>query len=300
MPARSSPSSLLDDANGSFILEATDGTLHISAQPTIGASAARAITIVVTDSAGHQLAREFTLQLIEVDAGTSSSTPTKGPAPARESSPTSAQAPDASATSAQPIAESVEPTPLLQSAANEKITVQTLQTEDEAPTIQAHSEQTKLVERDARSAPRRATDGPQTEAAAAAAPSRFANEISLDLQAIAPQGLAGDFLDWVLERQAIRRGDVQFSVDQAQLAEQTGKQGDELTIRIDPLHATGAIVGSAALWWVARAGGILTSLLIGAPTWRSIDPLPIAMRSPDVDRDPTPHDDESHLPLPGA
>ncbi|MEZ5658208.1 MAG: cadherin repeat domain-containing protein [Burkholderiaceae bacterium] len=65
--------SLLDDANGSFILEATDGTLHISAKPPSPPLPPVPSPSSSPDSAGHQLAREFTLQLIDV------STPSRRP-----------------------------------------------------------------------------------------------------------------------------------------------------------------------------------------------------------------------------
>ncbi|MEZ5658209.1 MAG: hypothetical protein R3E83_06665 [Burkholderiaceae bacterium] len=68
----------------------------------------------------------------------------------------------------------------------------------------------------------------------------------------------------------------------------------------NPLHTTGAIIGSATIWWLARTGGLLSALLLGAPTWRTIDPLPIVSRaSTDTASEPDAehHDSENQLPL---
>ncbi len=41
----------------------------------------------------------------------------------------------------------------------------------------------------------------------------------------------------------------------------------------------GLSLSAGAVWWVLRAGGLLSSLLASAPAWRHLDPLPILGRS---------------------
>jgi len=36
-----------------------------------------------------------------------------------------------------------------------------------------------------------------------------------------------------------------------------------------------------AVWWAARAGGLLASLLASTPAWRHVDPLPVLGRDED-------------------
>ncbi|MEZ5658212.1 MAG: cadherin domain-containing protein [Burkholderiaceae bacterium] len=326
--------SLLDDANGSFILEATDGTLHISAKPTIAASAARAITIVVTDSAGHQLAREFTLQLIDVSTPSPPPAPTPAPEPAPTPNPVPTPAPTpepaptpASGPAPAPVtAPAPKPVPGLASE-----TAPRAVNNDPAPVpISGGTKTTRIPiapedDQDDESAPQTGSP-PNVEGAAArrtrgassdkvtvverapapAISTRFTPtaQLQLELNALALQSVDSNFLEWVIERLAIRRGEVRFELDQSNA--QLRALEDEIKLLADfsnPLHTTGAIIGSATIWWLARTGGLLSALLLGAPTWRTIDPLPIA-RSRAGDDDPiddigprNASGDESYLPL---
>ncbi len=53
-----------------------------------------------------------------------------------------------------------------------------------------------------------------------------------------------------------------------------------------------------AVWWAARAGGLLASLLASTPAWRHVDPLPVLGRDEedpeidwgDADEDPQPRE----------
>jgi hypothetical protein len=38
-----------------------------------------------------------------------------------------------------------------------------------------------------------------------------------------------------------------------------------------------------AVWWAARAGGLIASLLASAPAWRHLDPLPVLGRPEEDD-----------------
>lgn len=44
---------------------------------------------------------------------------------------------------------------------------------------------------------------------------------------------------------------------------------------------TGAVFSAGLVWWASRAGGLLASLALSAPTWRGLDPLNIVGRTPD-------------------
>jgi Domain of unknown function (DUF4347)/Cadherin-like/Right handed beta helix region len=42
-----------------------------------------------------------------------------------------------------------------------------------------------------------------------------------------------------------------------------------------PVQSGGVVVSAAVLWWITRAGGLLTALLTSLPSWQHFDPLPI-------------------------
>jgi hypothetical protein len=44
---------------------------------------------------------------------------------------------------------------------------------------------------------------------------------------------------------------------------------------------TGLALSVGAVWWAARAGGLLASLLASTPAWRHVDPLPVLGRDED-------------------
>ncbi|MEZ5728586.1 MAG: hypothetical protein R3E48_11580 [Burkholderiaceae bacterium] len=114
-----------------------------------------------------------------------------------------------------------------------------------------------------------------------------------------PTSLA-DVPDWVTERLAIRRGEIAFRVGGGSPLEQVAEREAESAfdqLLNDPIRMTAAIVSASAVWWAARAIGLFTSLLLGAPSWRSVDLLPVVMRAdqaPDEANDPRGHylDDE--------
>jgi len=59
-------------------------------------------------------------------------------------------------------------------------------------------------------------------------------------------------------------------------------QDDEEKQRIEVILGTVRITGLAlsvgAVWWAARAAGLIASLLASAPAWRHMDPLPVLGR----------------------
>jgi hypothetical protein len=62
-------------------------------------------------------------------------------------------------------------------------------------------------------------------------------------------------------------------------------QDDEERQRIEVIMGSVKITGLAlsvgAVWWAARAAGIIASLLASAPAWRHLDPLPVLGRDDD-------------------
>jgi hypothetical protein len=66
-------------------------------------------------------------------------------------------------------------------------------------------------------------------------------------------------------------------------------QDDEEKQRIEVVLGTVRITGLAlsvgAVWWAARAAGLIASLLASAPAWRHMDPLPVLGRDEEDERE---------------
>jgi len=54
-----------------------------------------------------------------------------------------------------------------------------------------------------------------------------------------------------------------------------------LDLAMDAIRTAGLVVSIGAVWWAARAAGLVSSLLAITPTWRHIDPLPVLGRDDD-------------------
>ena len=52
----------------------------------------------------------------------------------------------------------------------------------------------------------------------------------------------------------------------------------------------GIVVSAGFVTWALRAGGLLSTMLLSMPVWRSVDPLPIL--APEADRPKWKSDDE--------
>jgi len=46
-------------------------------------------------------------------------------------------------------------------------------------------------------------------------------------------------------------------------------------VAFDSARITGMALSVGAVWWAARAGGLMASLLASTPAWRHVDPLPV-------------------------
>jgi len=51
-----------------------------------------------------------------------------------------------------------------------------------------------------------------------------------------------------------------------------------LDLALDAIRTAGLVVSVGAVWWAARAAGLVSSLLAVTPTWRHVDPLPVLGR----------------------
>jgi hypothetical protein len=77
---------------------------------------------------------------------------------------------------------------------------------------------------------------------------------------------------------------------------------DEERTRVEVLFnsikITGLALSVGAVWWAARAAGLIASLLASSPAWRHVDPLPVLGRSDEEDEEEGPVDqkdkDEEH------
>jgi hypothetical protein len=74
-------------------------------------------------------------------------------------------------------------------------------------------------------------------------------------------------------------------------------QDDEERRRIEVIMGSVRITGLAlsvgAVWWAARAAGLIASLLASAPAWRHMDPLPVLGRDDEDEREEEYEGDES-------
>jgi VCBS repeat-containing protein len=59
--------------------------------------------------------------------------------------------------------------------------------------------------------------------------------------------------------------------------------GEEITVILNSVKITGIALSVGAVWWAARASGLIASLLASAPAWRHLDPLPVLGRAQDGD-----------------
>jgi hypothetical protein len=44
---------------------------------------------------------------------------------------------------------------------------------------------------------------------------------------------------------------------------------------MNSVRLTGLALSVGAVWWAARAAGLVASLLASSPAWRHVDPLPV-------------------------
>ena len=72
-----------------------------------------------------------------------------------------------------------------------------------------------------------------------------------------------------------------------------------IEVVLNSVRITGLAFSVGAVWWAARAAGLVASLLASSPAWRHVDPLPVLGRDEedeeeiaDVEEDKDQKDDE--------
>jgi hypothetical protein len=53
---------------------------------------------------------------------------------------------------------------------------------------------------------------------------------------------------------------------------------EPLDIALESARIAGMALSVGAVWWAARAGALLASMLASTPAWRHVDPLPVLGR----------------------
>ncbi|MGB7183810.1 MAG: cadherin domain-containing protein, partial [Burkholderiaceae bacterium] len=263
---------LINDAQGRFIINPNDGTVETS--PTLGdvnpVSGNFTINVQVTDSAGNTITRTFDVALLADDVP--SAPPPPAPAPGLNVPSTIGPV-----TGADPVSEDKKPSG-----------IETLPA-DPTPPLQLIPDSGLAVAQE-----NRTTESIQARLRTRSDEPTASKIVELQIISPAPVESIGS---WLFEFQSISRGEVKFQLGDADrdiLPEQDS--GDLIDVFTDPYKVSAAIIGSAAIWWTARAAGMLTSLLIGAPTWRAVDLVPI-VSSIRLDDDET-QDEEQTSPDP--
>jgi hypothetical protein len=80
------------------------------------------------------------------------------------------------------------------------------------------------------------------------------------------------------------RGELKVAFTDSMLAENE-EDRREIEIVLGGLRITGLALSAGAVWWAARAAGLMASLLSVSPAWRHVDPLPVLGRGPEADDD---------------
>jgi hypothetical protein len=57
----------------------------------------------------------------------------------------------------------------------------------------------------------------------------------------------------------------------------------QIEIVLGTIRVSGIALSVGAVWWAARAAGLMASLLSTTPAWRHVDPLPVLGRDPEAD-----------------
>jgi hypothetical protein len=59
----------------------------------------------------------------------------------------------------------------------------------------------------------------------------------------------------------------------------------QIEIVMNSVRITGMALSVGAIWWAARAAGLVASLLASSPAWRHVDPLPVLGRDDDEEEE---------------
>ena len=56
------------------------------------------------------------------------------------------------------------------------------------------------------------------------------------------------------------------------------EERSRVEVVLNSIRITGLAFSVGAVWWAARAAGLIASLLASSPAWRHVDPLPVLGR----------------------
>lgn len=94
-------------------------------------------------------------------------------------------------------------------------------------------------------------------------------------------GTTGPLMEFLLSGEDIRSGTGTSSGGRLVSAEKAnippladGAYADAQLV-LQAVELSGAALSVGVVWWATRAGGLVASLLMAAPAWRSFDPLPV-------------------------
>ncbi|MEZ5653108.1 MAG: DUF4347 domain-containing protein [Burkholderiaceae bacterium] len=325
--------SLLGTAAQVFKLGPTDGTLQIGSPAPVFSASGYPVTIAVDDSAGNRFIQTITLRLFEIDVGAPATAPLEPlappdraptPAPAATPAPKPAATPSVSSMPPQSPASANDPSAQggISGAASTATPTAVATPSASAPEPPA-APVPPLLDASPAARPRtgplegvgdtkmavRTDDTAGLSPVAPAEQTRqdpsAASDAGIELTALTVNEWNDDFTGRMLTRPTSARGSGAVDATDANTDSSTADAIDTINqIPFDLQTLAGSVVGTATVWWIARAGGVLTSLLIGAPVWRSIDPLPIALsanpvteESECVDSGTISADTEAHLPI---
>jgi hypothetical protein len=80
------------------------------------------------------------------------------------------------------------------------------------------------------------------------------------------------------------RGVLQVGSTENAFAE-SDEERAQIEIVLGTIRVTGIALSVGAVWWAARAAGLVASLLTTTPAWRHVDPLPVLGNDPDTDEE---------------
>ncbi|WP_298619629.1 cadherin domain-containing protein [uncultured Zoogloea sp.] len=94
-------------------------------------------------------------------------------------------------------------------------------------------------------------------------------------------GTEGPLMEFLLGANTAAQGSAGSAAARQATAEKAGvpQLGDDaytdVRVVLNAVELSGIALSVGAVWWASRAGGLIASLLMAAPAWRSLDPLPV-------------------------
>jgi hypothetical protein len=87
------------------------------------------------------------------------------------------------------------------------------------------------------------------------------------------------------------RGALQVGSTENSFAE-SDEERAQIEIVLGTIRVSGIALSVGAVWWAARAAGLVASLLTTTPAWRHVDPLPVLGQDPDTDEEEDVEEDQ--------